>query len=196
MPKPRVVILAGPNGAGKTTVAKYLLPEKFGITEFVNADTIAAGLSAYAPETVAFEAGRIMLTRIDALSSSGASFAFETTLSSRTLFRRLQRARAAGYEVVLFYVALPSVQLAQRRVAKRVKEGGHAIPLEVIARRFYRSLANLLRLYRSIADAWFVYDNSRSSAPELIALGFEDVETILEPDKWQRLKKLAVRANN
>ena len=196
MPKPRVVILAGPNGAGKTTVAKYLLPEKFGITEFVNADTIAAGLSAYAPETVAFEAGRIMLTRIDALSSSGASFAFETTLSSRTLFRRLQRARAAGYEVVLFYVALPSVQLAQRRVAKRVKEGGHAIPLEVIARRFYRSLANLLRLYRGIADAWFVYDNSHSSAPELIALGFEEVETILEPDKWQRLKKLAVRANN
>ena len=98
--------------------------------------------------------------------------------------------------MVLFYVALPPVQLAQRRVAKRVKEGGHAIPLEVIARRFYRSLANLLRLYRSIADAWFVYDNSHSSAPELITLVFEDVETILEPDKWQRLKKLAVRAND
>ncbi len=196
MPKPRIVILAGPNGAGKTTVAKYLLPEKFGITEFVNADTIAAGLSAYAPESVAFEAGRIMLTRIDALSASGTSFAFETTLSSRTLLRRLQMSRAAGYDVILFYVALPSAQLAQRRVAKRVKDGGHAIPNEVIERRFYRSLANLMHLYRGIADAWFVYDNSRSAVPELIALGFGDVETILEPGKWQRLKKLAVRADD
>jgi len=98
--------------------------------------------------------------------------------------------------VVSFYVAQSSGQLAQRRVAKRVKEGGHAIPIEVIAQRFYRSLANLLRSYRGIADAWFVYDNSSSSAPKLIALGFEDVETIREPAKWQRLKKLAVRANN
>ena len=117
-------------------------------------------------------------------------------LSSLTLRRRLQSARASGYEVVLFYVALPSFQLARRRVAKRVKEGGHTIPYEVIERRFYRSLANLLRLYRGVADAWFVYDNSHSSAPDLITLVFEDVETILEPDKWQRLKKLAVRANN
>ena len=98
--------------------------------------------------------------------------------------------------MVLFYVALPSVQLAQRWVAKRVKEGGHTIPYEVIERRFYRSLGNLMRLYRGVADAWFVYDNSCSSAPELITLGFEYDETILEPDKWQRLKKLAVRANN
>ena len=98
--------------------------------------------------------------------------------------------------MVLFYVALPAVQLAQRRVAKRVKEEGHIIPTDVIERRFYRSLANLMRLYRDVADAWFVYDNSQSSAPKLITLGFEDDETILEPDKWQRLKKLAVRTNN
>ena len=86
-----------------------------------------------------------------------------------------------------------SVQLAQRRVAKSVKVRRHAIVVEVTARRFYRSLANLLQLYRGIADAWFVNDSSKSSILELIALGFEDVETILAPDKWQRLKQLVDR---
>ena len=121
MPKPRIVILAGPNGAGKSTVAKYLLPDKFGITEFVNADTIAAGLSAYAPETVAFEAGRVMLSRIDTLLAAKKSFAFETTLASKSFARLISHAREVGYRVTLIYVALPSAVLAKRRVAKRVK---------------------------------------------------------------------------
>jgi predicted ABC-type ATPase len=60
MPKPRLVNLAGPNGAGKTTAAKYLLRDSLKLREFVNADTVAAGLSGFAPETVAFEAGRIV----------------------------------------------------------------------------------------------------------------------------------------
>lgn len=117
MPKPRIVILAGPNGAGKSTVAKYLLTEKYGISEFVNADAIAAGLSAFAPEAVAFEAGRIMLRRIDSLLKDKRSFAFETTLASKSFTRLIARAQLAGYRVTLLYVALPSAQLAKRRVA-------------------------------------------------------------------------------
>lgn len=101
MPKPRIVILAGPNGAGKTTAAKYLLTEAFGILEFVNADTIAAGLSAYAPETVAFEAGRVMLSRIESLLASKKSFAFETTLASKSVAKFIPRARKAGHRVSL-----------------------------------------------------------------------------------------------
>ena len=119
MPKPRIVILAGPNGAGKTTLAKYLLPDALEIDEFVNADQIAAGLSAFAPESVAFEAGRIMLRRIDTLIKEKRSFAFETTLSSKTFAHLAARARKLGYAIELIYVALPSAKYARRRVRAR-----------------------------------------------------------------------------
>ena len=191
MPKPRLVILAGPNGAGKTTVSKYLLPEAYGITEFVNADRIAAGLSAFAPEAVAFEAGRIMLKRIDTLLTQKVSFAFEATLASKAFTKLITRAQADGYRVGLIYVALPTVQLAKRRVAARVREGGHSIPDDVIERRFFRSLGNLMHRYRSLVDDWIVYDNSAIRTPSLVAQGSGKNETIFEVGKWQRLQKLA-----
>jgi predicted ABC-type ATPase len=191
MPKPRIVILAGPNGAGKSTVAKYLLTEKYGISEYVNADAIAAGLSAFAPEAVAFEAGRIMLRRIDSLLINKRSFAFETTLASKSFTRLIARAQSAGYRVTLLYVALPSAQLAKRRVARRVKEGGHTIPENVIERRFYRSLDNLINRYRVVVDEWLVYDNSEMQAPALVAHGSAAAMKIIEEQKWQRLLKLA-----
>ena len=193
MSKPRIVILAGPNGAGKTTAAKYLLTEAFGIVEFVNADIIAAGLSAYAPESVAFEAGRVMLSRINALLMANKSFAFETTLSSKSFARLIPRAREAGYYVTLVYVALPSASLAKRRVAKRVKSGGHNIPTDVIERRFKRSLTNLVDRYRVLVDEWFVYDNAELKAPTIIAFGTNKSSTVVEDKKWQRLLKLAAQ---
>ena len=191
MPNPRIVILAGPNGAGKSTVAKYLLTEKYLIDEFVNADAIATGLSAFAPENVAFEAGRIMLRRIDTLLKDKRSFAFETTLASKTFTRLIGRAQSAGYQVTLLYVALPSARLAKRRVARRVKEGGHSIPENVIERRFYRSLDNLMHRYRTVVDEWLVYDNSELKTPSLVASGRGASEKIVEEQKWQRLLKLA-----
>ena len=191
MPKPRIVILAGPNGAGKSTIAKYLLTEKYLIDEFVNADSIAVGLSAFAPDAVAFEAGRIMLRRIDALLKNNSSFAFETTLASKSFTRLIERAQMSGYFVSLLYVALPSAQLAKRRVARRVKEGGHSIPDIVIVRRFYRSLDNLMFRYRKVVDEWFVYDNAELKTPTLVAHGRGAIENIVEEQKWQRLQKLA-----
>jgi predicted ABC-type ATPase len=191
MPKPRIVILAGPNGAGKSTIAKYLLTEQYFIDEFVNADAIAAGLSAFAPEAVAFEAGRIMLRRIEALLKDKRSFAFETTLASKSFTRLIARAKSSGYRISLLYVALPSAQLAKRRVARRVKEGGHSIPEDVIERRFIRSLDNLMYRYRPLVDEWFVYDNSELKTPALVAHGRGASEKIIEEHKWQRLLKLA-----
>ena len=187
----RIVILAGPNGAGKSTVAKYLLTEKYFIDEFVNADAIAVGLSAFAPEDVAFQAGRIMLRRIDALLKGKRSFAFETTLASKSFTRLIARAQSSGYRVTLLYVALPSAQLAKRRVARRVKEGGHSIPNNIIERRFYRSLENLMYRYRVVVDEWFVYDNSELKTPALVAQGRGTDENIIEEQKWLRLLKLA-----
>ena len=83
--KPRVVIIAGPNGAGKTTAARELLHGALRVDEFVNADVIAQGLSAFQPERAAMQAGRVMLRRLDELAAASADFAFETTLASGTL---------------------------------------------------------------------------------------------------------------
>jgi predicted ABC-type ATPase len=79
-----IYIIAGCNGAGKTTASYTILPEILNCKEFVNADEIAKGLSPFQPEKVAFESGRIMLERIDVLLNSDESFAFETTLSTKT----------------------------------------------------------------------------------------------------------------
>ena len=188
--KPRLVILAGPNGAGKTTSAKYLLRDSPKLREFVNADTVAAGLSGFAPEAVAFEAGRIVLKRINALIELRSSFAFETTLSSKSLARILENAANAGYKLDLIYLALPSAELAGERVAARVKLGGHDIPQATIVRLFHRSLFNLITRYIPLVHRWKVFDNYHIS-PELLASGTRRNTTILVEQKWQTLNKLA-----
>ena len=185
-----VVVIAGPNGAGKSTAAPYLLKQALGILEFVNADQIAVGLSAYSPETVSFEAGRIMLKRLHELAASKASFAFESTLSSRTFALFLRNCQALGYTVQIFYVALPSADLAVNRVALRVKLGGHNIPQVDVIRRFQRSLHNFFELYLPLADRWTVLDNA-SGALKPIAHGTARRTYVEEPDKWLNLKQLA-----
>ncbi len=170
-----------------------MLTEVFEIDEFVNADRIVAGLSAFAPESVAFEAGRIMLKRIDALLVQKKSFAFETTLSSKSFLRLVDRAHKDGYYVELIYVALPTVALAKRRVKKRVAAGGHDIPTHVIERRFYRSLINLVHCYSNVVDEWRVFDNSSPTIPQLILSGKGSTIKIHQEKKWLRLLKLAKR---
>ena len=187
---PTVVVIAGPNGAGKSTAAPYLLKQALGILEFVNADQIAVGLSAYSPETVSFEAGRIMLRRLRELAAGNVNFAFESTLSSRTFARFLTRCKAQGYTVQIFYVALPSPELAVNRVALRVKLGGHNIPQADIERRFQRSLHNLYLLYLPLADRWTVLDNATGTL-EPIAHGTARRTHVEDSDKWLNLKRLA-----
>jgi len=139
---PNLYIIAGCNGAGKTTASYTILPEILDCREFVNADNIAAGLSPFNPESVAIEAGRIMLKRIDELLNEGADFALETTLSTRSYVPFIKKAKQAGYEVTLLYFWLDSPQTAYNRVAKRVSEGGHDIPIDVIKRRYFRGIKN------------------------------------------------------
>ena len=188
--QPTVVVIAGPNGAGKSTAAPYLLKQALGILEFVNADQIAVGLSAYSPETVSFEAGRIMLKRLHELAASNASFAFESTLSSRSFALFLSRCRSQGYRIQIFYVALPSAELAVNRVALRVKLGGHNIPQADIERRFQRSLHNLYELYLPLADRWTILDNA-SGTLKPIAHGTAHRTHVKESKKWLNLKQLA-----
>lgn len=166
---PHVIVIAGPNGAGKSTTAPVLLREMLGVTEFVNADTIAHGLSAYNPEGAAFEAGRIMLQRLHSLAREGCNFAFETTLAARSYAHWLKSLQEQGYVVHLFVFWLPSPECAIARVAERVRMGGHHVPADTVRRRYHSGLDNFFRIYRQIADTWFMFDNSAAGAPLLIA---------------------------
>lgn len=153
-------IIAGCNGAGKTTASFTILPEIIACKEFVNADEIAKGLSPFQPETVAFEAGRIMLGRINDLLDSDESFAFETTLSTRSYREKINQARQKGYNITLLFFWLNNVELAKQRVRTRVAEGGHNIEEDVIERRYFRGLKNLFDIYLPIVDGALLFDNS------------------------------------
>jgi len=170
VPRPHCILLGGPNGAGKSSLAPVLLARAVGIRHFVNADVIAAGLSAFAPEAAALEAGKIMLRRLDELAAQRVSFAFESTLSARSFAPWLRTLRADGYFVSLAYVWVASADIAVRRVARRRALGGHGVPEEDIRRRYQRSIANLTELYLPLADDWEIYDNT-DPPPRLVATG-------------------------
>lgn len=185
---PNLYIIAGCNGAGKTTASLTILPEILDCREFVNADNIAAGISPFNVEAVAIEAGRIMLQRIDELLAHGADFAIETTLATRSYVTLVHKAKEAGYKVTLIYIWLNSPALALKRVAKRVKNGGHNIPDDVVHRRYYRGIKNLFELFLNICDAWVIADNSLDEL-QFIARK-EKVESIIENnDLWEVINK-------
>jgi predicted ABC-type ATPase len=184
---PDLYIIAGCNGAGKTTASYTILPEILNCREFVNADNIAAGISPFNPESVAIEAGRVMLQRIKELLVDGVDFAFETTLSTRSYVPFIKEAQQNGYSVTLLYFWLNSPQLAIDRVAKRVSEGGHNIPGDIIIRRYYRGIKNLFDLYIPVSNNWFVI-NSMGLSPEVVASGSGLLQkTILNADIWESI---------
>ena len=186
---PNLFIIAGPNGAGKSTTARTLLPTFLNCSEFVNADDIARGLSAFRPEQVAFQAGRLMLTRLDDLARQRADFAFETTLASRSFAPWLRQRQLEGYQCQLLYIWLPNVELAIERVAHRVRAGGHDVPSKDIQRRYQRSRINFFEIYMPLANTWEVYDTSRLD-PKLVAFGGRDRQTVIrEPLLWNCLTK-------
>ena len=177
-------IIAGCNGAGKTTASMTVLPEVLHCREFVNADEIAKGLSPFRPEEVAVQAGRLMLERIDRLLTRGETFAIETTLATRSYAGLVRRAKAAGYTVLLLFFWLPSPEMAEMRVAQRVAEGGHDIPREVIRRRYWLGLRNLLEIYAPEVDVWSMYDNGGPMRPIV------DRNIVVDYDKFARIKSL------
>jgi predicted ABC-type ATPase len=190
---PTVVVLAGPNGAGKSTAAQSVLAETLRVMTFVNADVIAQGLSGFDPESMAMEAGRIMLQRLHTLAEKRASFAFETTLAGRSYARWLKSLRATGYTVDLVYFWLASPDLAVARVAERVSRGGHDIPEATIRKRYARSICNFFQLFRPVVDSWKVQDNTQAGIHQLVAHGdLTGRETILVESTWEQMQKASI----
>lgn len=170
-----IYIIAGCNGAGKTTASFTILPEIINCKEFVNADEIAKGLSPFQPEKVAIEAGRIMLNRINELLSKNRSFAFETTLSTKSYKNKLIEAQGKGYTVTLIFFWLQTVELAKERVKVRVSEGGHNIEPNVVERRYLKGIKNLFDIYLPIVDGALIFDNSEGR-PNLLARKNSDIQ--------------------
>ena len=171
-------IISGPNGAGKTTASYSVLPKILHCKEFVNADEIARGLSPFNPESVAIEAGRLMLSRIKDLLSKNESFSIETTLATRSYFRLIEKAHQQGYEVTLLYFWLKSPEQAMERVAERVSKGGHNIPQDIIVRRYYEGIDNLFQIYMPIVDTWILVNNSETPR-SIVASGGNNQELLI-----------------
>ncbi len=168
MENKNLYVIAGCNGAGKTTASFTILPEILDCKEFVNADEIAKGLSPFQPDKVAVEAGRIMIRRINNLLEDELSFAFETTLATKSYKNKILLAKNKGYTVTLLFFWLQTIDLAKERVATRVLEGGHNIPKDVIQRRYINGIKNLFSIYIPIVDELMIFDNSQMKS-ELIA---------------------------
>lgn len=166
----KIVIIAGPNGAGKTTFAREFLPNEAGCPLFVNADLIAEGLSPFSPEHASFHAGRLMLEEINRHVSRGESFAFETTLSGKTYAKMIPDWQQLGYKVKLVFLFLPDVRLAIERVKNRVRQGGHNVPEKTIRRRYEKGWYNYQNIYKQLADAWVLFDNT-DLTPKLVSKG-------------------------
>jgi predicted ABC-type ATPase len=182
---PNIIVIAGPNGAGKSTLAPLLLRDTFGLMEYVNADTVALGLSAFQPETVAFEAGRIMLKRLQVLAQQRADFAFETTQASRSYARWISGLQKQGYKFHLYFLWLRNEDVAVERVKERVRLGGHDVPENDIRRRYQRGISNFFDFYRQLAQSWNVYDNS-SRESVLVAEGaINKPPVIYQQDLWE-----------
>ncbi len=187
--RPHLVVLAGPNGAGKSTAAPALLESTLGVAEFVNADVIAQGLSAFHPERAALKAGRVMLERLRQLASRRATFAFETTLASRTFapwIAELRRSDSYAFHLLFLWLSSPEVAVA--RVRERARMGGHDVPELTIHRRYRGGLRNFFWLYRPLADSWRLYDNSERAGPRLVAAGRgEETDQIADAAAWDAI---------
>lgn len=190
MESPNVYVIAGPNGAGKTTFADRFLPHFVATRHFVNADSIAAGLSPFSPDLVTMQAGRLMLERIDDLARQGVDFGFETTFSGKSMARRIMRMRQASHCVHMTYLWVDGPDLAVARVADRVRRGGHNVPDDVVRRRYFAGLHNLFDCYLPLAHYWIIYDNS-GLEPVRIARGDPDGSQIDDAERYHEIERIA-----
>jgi predicted ABC-type ATPase len=189
---PNVVVIGGPNGAGKSTAAPMLVHGLCQIDDFVNADVIARGLSAFDPESASIAAGRVMLERLRELADHGADFAFETTLASRSFAPWIAGLIASGYVFRLSYIWVPSADVSINRVASRVAAGGHHVADDVVRRRYLGGLRNFFGLYRPMAHTWLVYQNPSGRPFRLVAEGHRtETSVVYDGTAWQTIQELA-----
>ena len=185
---PDLYVIAGPNGVGKTTFAKEFLPAYAKCTKFINADLIAQGLAPFAPGTMLIKAGKLLLEQIRELAKANEAFAFETTLAGKAYISFLKQAKRQGYQVHIFFLWIPTVELALGRIANRVRMGGHEIPAETVRRRFRRGTYNFFHYYQQLADSWYLFDSS-GIPPVLVARQEHGELAVLDPNLYTHMSQ-------
>lgn len=187
---PNLYIISGANGSGKTTTAKQILPYFLNVYEYLNADEIAAGLSPFRPESVAIQAGKLMLKRLNYFVEHQTDFAFETTLSGLNYLRFLKKCQTQNYQINLIYFWLHSPDLAIARVRQRVASGGHNISEETIIRRYYRGQKNLIECYLALCQTWIIYDNSTFPSQLVATYNPEQQITLYQAEIWEQIQRI------
>lgn len=188
----KVFMIAGPNGAGKTTTAASLILNEAIVYEFINADEIAKGLAPIHPESMSLTASKLMLKRLKELLDANKSFAFETTGAGTNYVRHIKKAQAHHYEVFLIFLWLNSPDLAVERVAQRVQSGGHHIPEDIVRRRYYAGLKNLIKNYLPICDSALILDNSLTESNKIIARKhLVNGLQIEDSNIWRKIEEIA-----
>lgn len=187
-----MLIIAGPNGAGKTSAALTLLSncDSVNIFEFINADEIAKSLAPLHPESMALTASKLMVRRLRDLLEAGNNFAFETTGAGTNYLKYIKQGLASGYEINIVYLWLASPELAVKRVAQRVAEGGHHIPEEIIRRRYFLGLKNVIHEYLPLAHIALLLDNSSKSQKIIAQKRMRKQIEIVNRDIWDEMQRL------
>ncbi len=191
--RPVVYVIAGPNGTGKTTFANQFLPKIADCRNFINADLIAKGLSPFNVDAAAMQAGRLFLGSIQENVRRGVDFGFETTLSGKGCVKLFKDLRGRGYRLHLYFLWIPGLSLALKRIADRVRMGGHAVPADVVRRRFGKGLKNLFNPFMNLVDYCAIFDNS-SAEPRLVFEMSEGQDHVIKPEIYDIIVKMSEEA--
>ena len=159
--RPQFTIFGGPNGSGKSTAYERFVRAGFDSGEYLNPDEIARSMrdSGASGSASGMRAGREVVERTRSLVDARRSLVRESTLTGRGIIRSVGRAKAAGYRLVLVFVAVSSLATTRGRIAIRVAKGGHDIPVEAQGRRFPRSIDSLRQVAR-LVDVAYLLDNA------------------------------------
>lgn len=183
MERPKLIIIGGANGSGKTTLAREFVALED--LTYLGADEIAREINSEKPESAAIEAARVFSQRFDDFIKNGETLIVESTLSGLSLRKKFEEAKHRNYEIEILFVYLDSPELCIKRVEARVAKGGHHVPESDIRRRFYRSNANFWKVYKDLADRWFLFLNVGNSFEQISNADAKGV-TIIDEARYQQ----------
>ena len=166
--KPELIIIAGPNGSGKTSITqKFLHHEWAEGTTYINPDQIAKDLFGDWNNSESVLKAAIYCSNLrEQCLKEKKSFVFETVFSAQDKIDFVIRAKQAGFFIRIFFISTSNPAINASRIAKRVMEGGHDVPITKIISRYNKSIQNC-KTVSAIVDRLYVYDNSIDDADAL-----------------------------